>query len=63
MKKKVNGIFRARVTAIGYEQIDGKHFDSTKIAAPVVAEMTIHILYILIMMALPHAQLMNHMLN
>jgi hypothetical protein len=59
MKKKANGIFRARVTARGYEQIDGEHFDSTEIAAPVVAEMTIHILFILIMMALLHAQLMD----
>jgi Reverse transcriptase (RNA-dependent DNA polymerase) len=59
MKKKANGVFRARVTARGYEQIDGEHFDSTEIAAPVVAEMTIHVLWILIMMALLHAQLMD----
>jgi Reverse transcriptase (RNA-dependent DNA polymerase) len=52
-------VFRARVTACGYEQIDGEHFDSTEIAAPVVSEMMIHILFILIMMALLHAQLMD----
>jgi hypothetical protein len=38
MKKKSNGVFRARVTARGYEQIDGEHFDANDIAAPVVSE-------------------------
>jgi hypothetical protein len=55
MKKKTNGVFSARVTAHGYEQIDGEHFDSTEIVAPVVPEMTIHILLILIMKAVLHA--------
>ncbi|MGL4350010.1 MAG: hypothetical protein ACRCT2_05465, partial [Plesiomonas shigelloides] len=47
MKKKSNGTFRARLTARGFEQVDGIHFDSSDIAAPVVSEITIHVVLIL----------------
>jgi hypothetical protein len=47
MKKKSNGVFRARLTARGFEQVDGIHFDSSEIAAPVVSEITIHVVMIL----------------
>jgi hypothetical protein len=35
-KKKPNGVYRARVTARGYEQIDGIHYNEDDKAAPVV---------------------------
>jgi hypothetical protein len=47
MKKKVNGIYRARLNAIGYEQVDGQHFDSTNISSPVTNDATIRIVMIL----------------
>ena len=51
MKKKANGVFRARLTARGYEQVDGLHYDETTKAAPVTNEMTIRIVFTLMMMA------------
>ena len=51
MKKKASGAHRARVTARGFEQIDGEHYDENDKAAPVVCEATIRIMFILILMA------------
>jgi Reverse transcriptase (RNA-dependent DNA polymerase) len=59
IKKKSNETFCAQVTARGYEQIDGEQYDSSEIAAPVVSEITIHIILILIVMAALEAQLMD----
>ena len=44
MKKKASGKFRARLNARGYEQVDGIHYKSDDIAAPVANDMTIRIL-------------------
>jgi hypothetical protein len=60
MKKKANVVFRARVTAHGYEQIDGEHFNSTEIAAPIVSEMAIHILLILTTMGIATCSIDGH---
>jgi len=43
MKKKANGMKRARLNAIGFEQINGVHYDEDDKAAPVVQATTIHI--------------------
>ena len=51
MKLKPNGIFRARITARGYEQIDGIHFDGSSISAPVTNEFTVKIILVLGLMA------------
>ena len=51
MKKKASGVYRARLNARGYEQIDGEHFDKDTKASPVVALMTIMIILILMIMA------------
>jgi Reverse transcriptase (RNA-dependent DNA polymerase) len=51
MKKKASGVYRARLNARGYEQIDGEHFDKDTKASPVVALMTIMIIFILMIMA------------
>jgi len=40
-KKKANGTYRARLNERGYEQVDGEHYDSSDIAAPVTNEMTV----------------------
>jgi hypothetical protein len=50
MKKKANGRYKARITARGYEQRDGKHFNSSDKASPVVNEITIRIVFTLIVM-------------
>jgi len=45
MKKKANGMFRARPNARGYVQIDCKHYNSDIIYSPVTNEATIHIVF------------------
>ena len=45
MKKKANLTFRARLTARGYEQVDGEHYDKDTTPAPVVNEATIRIIF------------------
>ena len=51
MKKKSNGTFCARLNARGYEQVDGEHYDSTSIHAPVVNDTTVRIIMVLGIMA------------
>jgi Reverse transcriptase (RNA-dependent DNA polymerase) len=51
MKKKASGVYRARLNARGYEQIDGEHFDKDTKSSPVVSLMTIMIILILMVMA------------
>ena len=51
MKKKASGAFRARLNARGYEQVDGEHYDSHATFAPVASEMTIMIIFVLIILA------------
>jgi hypothetical protein len=51
MKKKANGVHRARLNARRYEQVDGKHNDEDSKLAPVVNDATIHIILILLIMA------------
>ena len=51
MKKKSNGVRRARINARGYEQVDGEHYDSANIASPVVNEASMFIILIIICMA------------
>ena len=51
MKKKANKTFRVRLTALGYEQVDGEHYDKDTPSAPVVNEATIRIVFILMIMA------------
>jgi hypothetical protein len=51
MKKKASGRFKARITARGFEQRDGDHFDSSDKASPVVNDITNRIILALIVMA------------
>jgi hypothetical protein len=51
MKKKANGVFGARLTARGYEQVDGVHYDENSKSAPVVNCATVNIVFILMLMA------------
>ena len=51
MKKKANSIYRARVTARGFEQIDGEHYDEDDKAAPVVSDITIRVMLVIMIMA------------
>ena len=60
MKKKSDGVFRARVNVRGgYEQIDGEHYKEDNKAAPVVNDTTFHILLILMMMAIWYAEVLD----
>ena len=51
MKKKANGTCRARMVARGFEQKDGVNYDSTSTSSPVVNEVTIRIVFTLMIMA------------
>ena len=51
MKKKDNGTHCAHITPKGYEQVNGEHKDEHSIAAPVVDDMTIHLILVLKVMA------------
>ena len=47
MKNKANGTHFAHITPRGYEQVDGEHYDEHSITAPVVDNMTIHVIWVL----------------
>jgi hypothetical protein len=51
MKKKASGVYRARVNALGYEQVEGIHYKGDDIAWPVANEMTVRIVMTLAIMA------------
>jgi hypothetical protein len=51
MKKKANGTYRARLNARGYEQVDGVHYDSHSISAPVTNDVTIRIVLVIMLLA------------
>ena len=51
MKKKSNGTLRARMVARGFEQIDGEHYDEHDKSSPVVSEITIRIVFVIMLMA------------
>ena len=59
MKKKSNGKFRARVNARGYEQVDGIHYDADSTAALVVNEITIRMVFVLMVMAGWYAEVVD----
>ena len=59
MKKKADGTFCAWLTARGYEQIDGEHYDKDAKVAPIVNIHTVFIMLTLCMMAGWHAIIMD----
>jgi len=59
MKKKANGVFRARLNARGYEQVDGEHYHEDTKAAPVGNDATIHIVLILMLLAGWYAEIID----
>ena len=60
MKKKASGVFRARMTARGYEQQEGLHYDPDSLAAPAANEMTVRIALTLMIMATWYGYLVDH---
>jgi hypothetical protein len=59
MKKKANGDYRARLAAIGFQQIDGHNYDESSKAAPVANEITVRIILIMIVMAAWTAEIVD----
>ena len=51
MKKKSNGRLRTRINGCGYEQIDGIHYESNDIHAPVTNDTTVRVVMVLALMA------------
>ena len=50
MKKKSDGTHRARLNAEGFEQDDGVHYTKNYVLAPVVNDITIRIVFTLMIM-------------
>ena len=50
-KMKSNGTYRARLNMRGYEQKDGEHYNSASISSPVTNDVTIRIIFVLLLMA------------
>eukprot|EP00957_Ditylum_brightwellii_P146516 11154868-Ditylum_brightwellii.AAC.1 len=59
LKPKANRVKRARLNARGFEKVDGLHYDSKDLLAPVVSNMTVRMVTILIIMAAWAGQLMD----
>ena len=59
MKRKSNGKYRARCNMRGYEQEDGQHYDSHNISSPVTNDVTICLLFIIMIMAMWAAYLLD----
>jgi Reverse transcriptase (RNA-dependent DNA polymerase) len=59
LKKKANGVYKGRITARGYEQQDGEHYDSNDKASPVVNDITIRIALVLIVMGSLWAEIVD----
>ena len=59
MKKTNNGKFQARIKSRGYEQVDRIHYDADTTAALVVNEMTICIVFTLMVMAVWYAEVVD----
>ncbi len=51
MKKESNGTLRGRINARGFKQVDGQHYNGTKISSPVTNSVTIRIMLVLMVMA------------
>ena len=51
MKRKSNGIYRAKINMRRNEQEDGKHYDSTSISSPVTNDVSIRVMLTLMLMA------------
>jgi hypothetical protein len=58
-KKKADGTYKARLTAQGYEQVDGIHYDETDKAAPVANDITIRIVLTFIVMMKMYVELVD----
>ena len=50
-KKKANGTYRARLNCHGFQQIEGEHYDSLNLAAPVTNEVSVRLFMVLAIMA------------
>ena len=58
-KKKVNGVFRARLNIRGYEQVPGEHYDEDWTSAPVANDVMIRIMLVLMLMSGMYAHLVD----
>jgi Reverse transcriptase (RNA-dependent DNA polymerase) len=59
MKQKADGMYRARMTGCGYEQVDSKHYDSDSIASPIANNITSHLLFVLMVILFCIGFIMN----
>ena len=59
LKRKANGIFRARLIMRGYEQVPGLHFSPAWTSAPVTSAVTVRIVVVLLLMMGGYAHIID----
>ena len=58
-KKNPNGTLRGRLNTHGFKQIEGVHYETTYVAAPVTNEVTIRVVMVIIMVFKLHSELLD----
>ena len=59
MKKKASGVYRDRLAVRGFKQRPGVSFDLKKVFAPVVHDITVRIVFVLLLTALWHSEIID----
>eukprot|EP00957_Ditylum_brightwellii_P039397 2979755-Ditylum_brightwellii.AAC.1 len=59
MKPKPNGVKHARLNARGFEQVNGLYYDGQDLLAPVVNDMTIRIVFVMVILTAWTAELLD----
>ena len=59
MKKKASGVYHAQLAARGFKQRAGVSYDPCDIMSPVVHEVTVHVMLVLMIIAIWHAEIID----
>ena len=59
MKKKMNGTYKARCNMRGFEQNDGEHYDSHLIRSPVTYDVSIRVMFVIMLMLSWYAYILD----
>eukprot|EP00957_Ditylum_brightwellii_P146945 11187619-Ditylum_brightwellii.AAC.1 len=59
MKHKPNGVNHARLNACGFKQVDGLHYNGQNLSAPAMNDITIRIVFVIIILAAWTAELLD----
>ena len=59
MKEKANGTYKARCNMQGFEQNDGEHYDSHSISSPVTNDVSIRVMFVIMLMLSWYAYILD----